>query len=97
MERGYKGSVKMSTSALDQMIDKFSEERWSKAIKYKFPPNNNLVYWQGFSFCRGVPSDVEFEILLTPDKSHAVCRAPGYGVKGNYGYGQIIINKGDQK
>ncbi len=85
-------------SKLDEVIDTLSREKWSKAIKAKFPKDNKIVYWQDFRLHTGMPSNVEFEMLFSsPDKSFVVCRAPGYGVAGDYGNGKIVIYKGDQK
>jgi len=63
--------------------------------KIKFPENNIIDFGQDFSFRRGVPWDVEFEIVeegMFPSDSEYILRAPGYGGK-PYGNGCIYVKK----
>ena len=59
--------------------------------KIKFPENNSIYYGQDFSQHIGVPSNVEFNIVQV-HKNFIQLRADGYGNKGNYGNGCILIN-----
>ena len=56
-----------------------------------FPKDNNILYGQGFSCHRGVPSGVEFE--AEEISYQYILTAPGYGVSGNYGNGALYVYK----
>lgn len=61
-------------------------------IKYTFAENNNIPYFQDFSFSRGIPANVEF-LVETPNFNRAKLTGNGYGIiGGNYGNGAIFVS-----
>ena len=68
-----------------------------KNLKISFGPNN-ILYFQDFAFWEGIPEDIIFDVELKrldidyeilDDAIHLV--ADGYGRKGNYGNGALIV------
>lgn len=65
-----------------------------EGAKIRFPKGNRIPYGQDFSMKRGIPSDVEFTVVLileTEDHRFQL-RGPGYGEKDNYGNGAIYVS-----
>jgi len=59
--------------------------------KIRFPDGNRILYGQDFSYHRGLPSDIDFEIVEY-DENRAILKGPGYGGL-PYGNGRISISR----
>lgn len=61
-----------------------------RTVKARFETDNNVLYFQDFSYYRGLPSGVEFECTETSPGTWQLV-APGYGGK-PYGNGKILVH-----
>jgi len=59
-------------------------------MKMEFPEGNSIAFFQDMNYYAGVPSGVEFDAEIKQDGT-TYLTAPGYGEKGNYGNGSLII------
>jgi len=57
--------------------------------KIRFAPENEVIFMQDFKFFKGVPSDIEFDVV-EPGETSVKLIAPGYGGE-PYGNGAIWI------
>jgi hypothetical protein len=61
----------------------------------RFPDGNKIQFWMDFACWEGIPSDRDFYINGESAPQHAsfYLVARGYGVRGDYGNGSIMVNK----
>lgn len=63
----------------------------------RFPKGNKIGFWMDFAYWEGIPSDRNFYIESEGPEQHksVYLVARGYGVRGDYGNGSIMVKKAD--
>ena len=60
----------------------------------KFPKDNEIIFFQDHAWYQGIPSGVDFKTEIKKDGT-VYLTAPGYGKKGDYGNGGLILRFGN--
>lgn len=63
----------------------------------RFPKGNKIGFWMDFAYWKGIPSDRNFYFNgdSAPQHDSVYLVARGYGVRGDYGNGSIMVRKSD--
>lgn len=73
----------------------YTLEQLRQKTPVQFPEGNKIGFWMDFCFWKGIPSDRTFYITGDAPEQHKsfYLAADGYGVRGSYGNGSIMVRK----
>ena len=68
-----------------------------KLASVRFPSGNKIMFGMDFGCWEGIPADRDFYIIAEAPEQHQAfyLAARGYGVRGDYGNGSIMVKKVD--